>query len=105
MDDKLRLREEVFERGKADWLSRIADRPSHRFRRFAQQPLNNAVLMHYVVYLKDLDLFESLYENCGKDLAKTVSVLKDVTSKGGEPFEAVRQWLKERPNAVAEKSA
>jgi predicted aminopeptidase len=104
-DDKIRLREAVFERGKADWLSRIADRPSHRFRRFAQQPLNNAVLMHYVVYLKDLDLFESLYENCGKNLAKTVAALKEATSKGGEPFEAVRRWLKERPAAVAEKPA
>src|SRR6185436_10363566 len=30
-DDKLRLREEVFTRGKAEWARRIADRPQHRF--------------------------------------------------------------------------
>jgi predicted aminopeptidase len=104
-DDKLRLREEVFARSKADWTRRIADRPAHRFHRFAQQPLNNAVLMHYVVYQKDLDLFESLYEACGRDLPRTVQVLKDATAKGGEPFEAVRRWLKERPKTVVDEAA
>ncbi len=104
-EDKLRLREEVFARSKADWTQRIADRPAHRFHRFAQQPLNNAVLMHYVVYLKDLDLFESLYEACGRNLVRTVAALKEATAKDGEPFEAVRRWLSERPSAVSEKAA
>jgi predicted aminopeptidase len=93
-DDKLRLREEVFSRGKAEWARRIADRPQHRLRNFSQQPLNNAVLMHYVVYLKNFDLFESLYESAGKHLPKTIELLKQATAKGGEPFEAVRQLLK-----------
>jgi predicted aminopeptidase len=104
-DDKLRLREEVFARSKVDWTRRIGDRPSHRFHRFAQQPLNNAVLMHYVVYLKDLDLFESLYEACGRNLARTVAALKEATAKGGEPFEAVRRWLKERSKPVVDEAA
>src|SRR5438034_3794686 len=51
-DDKLRLREEIFARAKSEWARRIADRPLQRFRGFSQQPLNNAVLMHYLVYLK-----------------------------------------------------
>jgi predicted aminopeptidase len=92
-DDKLRLREEVFARGKAEWSRRIADRPLHRFRGFSQQPLNNAVVMHYVVYLKDLDMFESLYEACGRDLRRTIGVLRDAVKRKGEPFEAVRAWL------------
>jgi predicted aminopeptidase len=92
-DDKLRLRDEVFARSKAEWSRRIADRPLHRFRGFSQQPLNNAVLMHYIVYLKDLDMFESLYEACGRDLRRTISVLRDAVGKKGEPFEAVRAWL------------
>jgi len=92
-DDKLRLREEVFTAAKAEWMRRIADRPVQRFRGFSQQPLNNAVLMHYVVYLKDFDLFESLYEACGRNLVRTVETLRDAVSKNGEPFEAVRAWL------------
>ena len=91
--DKLRLREEVFARSKAEWMRRIADRPRHRFRAFSQRPLNNAVLMHYIVYLKDLDLFESLYESCGRDLLRTVKALRQAVAKGGEPFEAVRTWM------------
>jgi predicted aminopeptidase len=101
-EEKLRLREEVFARSKAEWDQRIADRPQHRFRRFSQQPLNNAVLMHYVVYLKELDLFESIYEACGRNLVHTVETLRKTASKGGEPFEAVRSWLaKHRKGHVA----
>ena len=92
-EDKLRLREEIFSRGKADWAQRIADRPEHRARAFSQQPLNNAVLMHYLVYLKDLDLFEAVYEQSGKSLVKTVEMLKQAVDGGGEPFEAVRGLL------------
>jgi predicted aminopeptidase len=94
-DEKLRLREEVFAGAKTDWASRIADRPQHRARAFSQQPLNNAVLMHYIVYLKDLDLFESLYELSGRSLAKSIEMLKQAVDNGGEPFEAVTRMLKE----------
>jgi predicted aminopeptidase len=93
-DDKLRIRETVFSRSKAEWTRRIAARPQHRFRNFAQQPLNNAVLMHYIVYLKDLDLFEALYESQGRDLVRTIEAVRQATEKGGEAFEAVRLWLK-----------
>jgi predicted aminopeptidase len=92
--DKLRLREEVFSRGKADWAQRISVRSQPRYRGFSQQPLNNAVLMHYVVYLSDLDLFESVYQKSGQNLVKTIEMLKRATDEGGEPFDAVRQMLK-----------
>jgi len=92
-EDKLRLREEVFTRSQAEWLRRIADRPTHRFRGFAHQPLNNAVLMHYIVYLKDLDLFESLYQACGGNLPRTLEALQQAVQRNPEPFEAVRAWL------------
>jgi len=94
LKDKLRLREQVFTRSKAEWTRRIADRPTHRFRSFGQQPLNNAVLMHYVVYLKDFDLFESLYETAGKNLPKTIELLQQAAAQGGDPFDAVRQLAK-----------
>lgn len=91
-EDKLRLREEVFSRSKAEWSRRIADRPAHRFRGFSRQPLNNAVLMHYIVYMKDLDMFESLYQACGRNLRRTIGAMRAAVDKG-EPFEAVRAWL------------
>lgn len=91
--DKLRLREEVFERSKAEWSRRVADRPDHPFLAFSQQPLNNAILMHYIVYLQDLNLFESLYDASGKNLRRTLESLESATATGDEPFAAVRAWL------------
>ncbi len=92
-DDKLRLREEIFARAKSEWARRIADRPLQRFRGFSQQPLNNAVLMHYLVYLKDLDLFESIYESNGRSLVRTIEAIRNAVRDRGEPFEALRAWL------------
>ncbi|MEX0806238.1 MAG: aminopeptidase [Candidatus Binatia bacterium] len=102
MKDKLRLREEVFARRQSEWARRIERRPSHRFRGFVQQPLNNAVLMHYVVYLKDLQLFESLYEYEGGNLVRTIASLRQATKHGGKPFDALRAW---RDRQSYEKSA
>jgi predicted aminopeptidase len=99
--DKLRLRNEVFTRSQSEWARRIASRPAHRFRGFSQQPLNNAVLMHYGVYLNNLQLFESLYELEGRNLVRTIDALEQATQSGGEPFAALRSWLtKQRTEAI-----
>jgi hypothetical protein len=45
--------------------------------------------------LKDLDLFESLYELSGRNLAKSIEMLKQAVDNGGEPFEAVRRMMEE----------
>jgi predicted aminopeptidase len=99
--DKLRLREEVFTRTKSEWGRRIEGNPLHRFRGFQYQPLNNAVLMHYMVYLKELQLFESLYEFEGRHLGRTIVSLRQATKRGGEPFSALRSWLELRKAAAA----
>jgi len=93
LDEKLRLREEIFERGRTEWGERIAGRPAHRFRGFAKQPLNNAVMIHYLLYLKNLRLFEELYESRGRNLAHVIDSMREAVAKGGEPFEAVRALL------------
>ena len=103
-EDKLRLREEVFARSKSEWARRIAARPSHRFRGFAQQPLNNAVLMHYAVYLNNLQLFESLYDLEGRNLRQTIAALEQSTKRGGEPFAALRSWLDRHKSATTEQA-
>jgi predicted aminopeptidase len=90
VDEKLRLREEIFERGKKAWGERIAGRPAHRFRGFAAQPLNNAVMIHYLLYLKNLKLFEAVYEAKEKNLTKVIDAIREAVKEGGEPFEAVR---------------
>ena len=101
LEDKLRLREGIFDRGKKEWEERIAGRPTHRFRGFAQQPLNNAVLIHYLLYLKNLKLFEAVYEAKEKNLIKVIDAIREAVTEGGEPFERVRSLLDTRPSANA----
>ena len=89
-EDKLRLREAVFSQFKNEWADRLASRSTHRFRGFAYQPMNNAVIIHYMLYLRNLEIFESIYQAEGQNLVRTIAVIRDAVEKGGEPFEQVR---------------
>ncbi len=100
VEDKLRLRQGVFARAKEEWSERIANHPTHRFRHFAQQPLNNAVIIQSMLYLKNLELFEALYEAEGKNLVQVIDSIREAVAKGGEPFEAVQSLLS-KPNNQA----
>lgn len=91
--EKLRLREEIFARSREDWRQRTASRPGHRFRGFAEQRLNNAVMIHYLVYLRELRLFESLYQAEGQSLVRVIETVREPVQAGGDPFEAVRALL------------
>jgi predicted aminopeptidase len=95
-EEKLRLREEIFTQAQKDWQQRIGDRPSHRFRRFIREPLNNAVIIHYMLYLKNLNLFESLYDVEGRSLVRTIDAIRKAVSKGGDPFAALEALVERR---------
>jgi predicted aminopeptidase len=92
-EEKLRLREEVFARGKEEWSRQIAGSSSHRFRSFSLSELNNAVVIRYQLYLKNLDLFETLYEAKARDLIAVIDAIREVATKGGDPFEAVQNLV------------
>ncbi len=88
--EKLRLREEIFERAQKDWAAETAKQPRNRYRSFSQAKINNAMLANYLLYLKDLDLFESVYQLNGKDLGLSVTKIKDAVKGGKDPFDGVR---------------
>jgi predicted aminopeptidase len=92
-EDKLRLREAVFSQFKNEWAERLASRSTHRFRGFAYQPMNNALIIHYQLYLRNLEIFESIYQAEGQSLVRTIAVIRDAVEKGGEPFEQVRRLI------------
>jgi predicted aminopeptidase len=99
--DKLRLREEVFARSQEEWRRYLAEHPDQSFRRFSQLSLNNAVLMNYLVYLTQIDTFESLYAANANDLSRTVEAMRSAVAKGRDPFEAVHKWLDKHRQRVA----
>ncbi len=96
LEDKLRLREEVFARSKREWVRRFADPESYRSRSFLQQPFNNAVIIQYTLYLKNLKLFEALYDAEGKSLTRLIDSIREAVSKGGEPFEQLQALIDRR---------
>lgn len=95
-EEKWRLREEVFSQSQRDWSTRIANRSTHQYRGFVQQKVNNAVVAHYLLYLRDLQLFESLYEIHGKDLIRLMESIGNSVNDGGDPFDAMRTLLHQR---------
>ncbi|HXG53206.1 MAG TPA: aminopeptidase [candidate division Zixibacteria bacterium] len=92
-EDKLRAREAVFDRARRDWQERTAARPGHRFRGFSRQELNNAVLINFMLYLKNLRLFESVYHALGQSLPAVIASVRDAVDGGGDPFEKVRALI------------
>jgi predicted aminopeptidase len=99
--DKLHLREQVFTQGKTEWAERIKAGSARRYRGFVLQPLNNAVLMHYVTYLTNLRLFESFYVAEGKSLARFVVAIHEVAKRGKEPFAVVQSLLDDKRRSAA----
>ncbi len=95
-EEKLRLREEIFTRSQKEWARQIADRPTHQHRGYSRQKLNNAVIAHYLLYLKDLELFESIYQAEGKDLARLVELIDESIQVSGDPFETVQDLLERK---------
>jgi predicted aminopeptidase len=94
-EETLKLREEIFSRAQKDWAAEVGGRTQHRYRSFAQAKLNNAVIAHHMLYHRDLDLFESIYEASGKDLARSVEAIKEaVRRSGNDPFDEVRTLAK-----------
>ena len=103
-EEKLLLRQQVFTRGKEEWSEWVTQYPTQRFRNFSKQPLNNAVIIHYMLYLKNLKLFEALYEAEGKNLVQAIDSIQEAVAKGGEPFKAVQNLLSSRNNRAVVKT-
>ena len=62
------------------------------------------MIIQSILYLKNLKLFEALYEAEGKNLVQTIDSIREAVAKGGEPFEAVQSLLSKRNNQAVVKS-
>lgn len=100
-EEKLKLREDIFSRSKEEWSRRLAAQPGYRFRAYEREKVNNAVIAHYLLYFKDLQLFESLYQAEGKDLARAVGMIRESVQKNnGDPFESVRELVSKKSESA-----
>ena len=87
--EKLHQREVLFARLQEEFRSLPG--PIRQNTDFASVKLNNAVMLHYLVYLQELALFEQGYQQNGRDLRTTLTRITEAT-KGADdnPFAAIR---------------
>jgi hypothetical protein len=57
-----------------------------------------------MLYLKNLKLFEALYEAEDKSLVRTIDAIREAVAKGDEPFEAVQNLLSKRNSQAVVKT-
>ena len=86
--DKLHQREELFARLQEEFRSLPG--PVRQNSDFASVKLNNAVVLQYLVYLKELTLFEQVYQQNRQDLRATLARITEAAKKEDDPFAGVR---------------
>jgi predicted aminopeptidase len=86
----LAARDALFAAAKAEY--RTLPFAAGGFPSFVNEPLNNAVLLHYVLYGTDLDLLEAIFHVQGDDVRRTIEFVRDAAKRApADPFGAVRR--------------
>src|SRR6185295_15119497 len=71
------------------------------FTRFASETLNNAVILHYLIYSTDLDVFEKIFQREGDLRAAVAFIQRAAHEDEHHPFEAVRRAFAALPQLAA----
>jgi predicted aminopeptidase len=95
-DEKLRGREEFFQRLKEDFRQIKGQFKTDGYQDFEKMDLNNAVLLAYRRYIHRLDKFQALYKYLGNDLRKMIEFFKETRASRAEPSSYLERWLKEK---------
>jgi len=82
-------REKIFRRA----LGRARKLPLERHKDLFPQGVNNAIVLHYSLYLTGLEEFSRLYRERDLDLKRTIEVVKEAVDGSDDPFQAVRRLL------------
>lgn len=90
--EKLRLRQQIFEEGKASLREGLEQRGSKSYGSILREDWNNAFLVSYLTYHPEPELWEALYESFDQDLKAMVMWLKELEEEK-DPFSAVRRRL------------
>jgi predicted aminopeptidase len=81
-DEKLRGREEFFQRLKEEFKEKMASLKTEGYKNFEKVDINNAVLLAYRRYIHRLENFQALYEQLGRDIRKVVEYFKAIQVSG-----------------------
>ena len=81
-DEKLKGREELFQRLKEDFREKMVSLKTSGYKNFEKVDINNAVLLAYRRYIHRLENFQVLYEQFGRDTRRIVEYFKTIQATG-----------------------
>ena len=95
IDEVITIREEIFESTKERFRGIASDLETDSYSRFDGVVLNNAIILAWANYYRDLSLYERAYEKCGSDLKGFVSFIAVEVSKADDPEGFLVRWTDE----------
>jgi predicted aminopeptidase len=85
-------RDRLFHEAQAEF--RALAGANQAYAEFGNRPLNNAIILHYLLYADRLHLFEDIFRRHGDDLAAAIqTVLNIVRGARPDPFAALETYL------------
>lgn len=96
--EKIAGREAVYQAARERFASEIQPALHYptAFAGYANLPTNNAWMRLNYRYHLDLDLFDHVYRQVQRDWSAALDVFRSAARAETDPFEYLRQWLKER---------
>jgi predicted aminopeptidase len=91
--EKLREREKIFALAQERFRSLSGELETPRFARFAQGPLNNAILVSLAVYHGHYPLFERGLKQSGDSIPTMLETLRTMSREGKNMMVELRTWL------------
>ena len=91
-EEKLVARGRIFEDTKVSFRKGLEVLGSTRYGGILRQDWNNALLVSYLTYHQDPDLWEALYDRFGRDLTAMVDWLKQLKGEK-DPMARIEQWV------------
>jgi predicted aminopeptidase len=101
-EEKLQQREVVFQQLQEDFKQLPV--PVRRNTDFSSIKLNNAIFLRQFVYIKELALFERIYEQSGRNLKVALTRITEAAEKGDDPFAEVRTLAGQAASEVTSKA-
>lgn len=81
-DEKLKGREELFQRLKEEFKKKMASFKTEGYTNFEKADINNAVLLAYHRYVHRLEKFQILYDRLGGDTRRVVEYFRTIQATG-----------------------
>ena len=98
-EDKLERRARVFEEAKGSLRKGLEGLGSTRYRGILREDWNNALLVSYLTYHQDPDLWEALYDGFDRDLAAMTDWLRQFEGEK-DPMTRIKKRVEQGDRAT-----